>query len=131
MPTTGEKYMSSQQLAYFKKMLEDMRHEIVSNAEHLIDTMRDETNSIPDENDRATKESEFAVKLREQDRERRLLYKIEAALARVESKEFGNCSECGDPIGLKRLLARPVAIFCFECKNLRERFEKRGGVFVD
>ena len=121
--------MSGRQLTYFKGMLEEMRHDIITNAEQLIDAMRDETNSIPDENDRATKESEFAVKLREQDRERRLLHKIESALTRVKSKEFGNCSECGEAIGLERLLARPVATFCFECKNLREKFEKSGGTF--
>lgn len=126
MPTEQEKYMSNRQLAYFKTMLENMRRDVFNNTEQLMDTMKGETNAIPDENDRATKESEFTVKLREQDRERRLLHKIESALARVETKDFGNCSECGEHIGLQRLLARPVAIYCFECKNLREKFEKYG-----
>ena len=127
LPTEQEKYMSGKQLTYFLARFELMRRDILSNNEKLIDAMKDEVNSIPDENDRASKESEFAVELRERERERQLLQKIDTAIKRIGKKQFGHCEECGDPIGIKRLLARPVATLCFECKHLQEEFEKSGG----
>ena len=127
VPTEKEKYMSAQQLKYFRQLLEEMRRNIFNNAENMIGTMQDQVNSIPDETDRANKESEFTVELRERERELRLLHKIDAAQQRVENKNFGYCKECGEEIGIKRLLARPVATLCFECKCLQEQFEKSGG----
>ena len=119
--------MCGRQLTYFRFRFEQMRREIFNSNEKLIDAMKDEANSIPDENDRASKESEFIVELRERERERQLLHKIDLAMGRLHEKKFGYCGECGDQIGIKRLLARPVATLCFECKHLQEEFEKSGG----
>lgn len=120
--------MNKRQLDYFHGLLEKMRVNILANNERLIDAIKDDVQALPDENDRASKESEFTVELRERERERRLLDKVDAAIKRVANKNFGYCHECGDPIGLPRLLARPVATFCIECKNLQETIEKSGTV---
>lgn len=130
VPVANEKYMSQRQLGYFKRVFESARDNILNNTERLMDTMRDEPNSIPDDNDRASKESEFTVELRERDRERRLLEKIDESLKRIRDKKFGYCEECGDPIGIDRLLARPVATLCIECKNLQEEYEKSGSILL-
>lgn len=122
----GEKYMSKRQLEHFRRLLEEMRAAILTNNERLVDAIKSDVQALPDENDRASKESEFTVELRERERERRLLDKVDSALQRVQSKNFGYCSECGDNIGLHRLLARPVATLCIECKNLQETMEKSG-----
>lgn len=126
VPAESEKYMSKRQLEYFARMFESMHVKILLNNERLVDAIKDDVQALPDENDRASKESEFTVELRERERERRLLNKVASALQRIKNKNFGYCSECGDPIGLKRLLARPVATLCIECKNLQEAFEKSG-----
>lgn len=126
IPNEGEKYMGKRQLNYFEQLFANMRSDILANNERLIDAIKDDVQPLPDENDRASKESEFTVELRERERERRLLEKVDSALQRVLNKNFGYCSECADPIGLQRLLARPVATLCIECKNLQEAFEKSG-----
>lgn len=126
VPSENEKYMSKKQLGYFKNLFEGMRAKILRNNDRLVDAIKDDAQALPDENDRASKESEFTVELRERERERRLLAKVDSALKRVQSKNFGFCSECGDAIGLRRLLARPVATLCIECKNLQEAYEKSG-----
>ena len=126
VPSENEKYMGKQQLIYFRQLFEKMRSNILLNNERLVDAIKVDAQTLPDENDRASKESEFTVELRERERERRLLAKVDSALSRIDNKNFGYCNECGDPIGLKRLLARPVATLCIECKNLQEAFEKSG-----
>ena len=126
IPTENEKYMNKRQLVHFRRMLERMRAEILANNDRLVDAIKDDEQALPDENDRASKESKFTVELRERERERRLLDKVDSALQRVENKNFGHCAECGDPIGLQRLLARPVAALCIECKSLQEMMEKTG-----
>ena len=128
-PKAGEKYMSLKQIRYFKSLFESYRDNLLQSAERMIDTMRDNVEATPDENDRASKEFEFNVALRGRDRERRLLSKIESAIGRLEDRSFGYCSECDEPIGIQRLLARPVATLCIECKNLQEEFERSGGTF--
>ena len=89
-----------------------------------IDALRVGDAALPDENDRASKEADFVLELRERERESHLVQKIRHALQRLDSKVFGYCEECGDKIGLQRLLARPVATLCFDCKNLQEYKEK-------
>ena len=121
--------MSLKQIRYFKSLFESYRDNLLQSAERMIDTMRDNVEATPDENDRASKEFEFNVALRGRDRERRLLSKIESAIGRLEDRSFGYCSECGEAIGIQRLLARPVATLCIECKNLQEEFERSGGTF--
>ena len=124
VPAEGEKYMSKRQLHFFRRRIERMREEIEQGVERTVANMQEDASAIPDDNDRASKESEFAVELRERDRDRRLLGKISRALGAIDDGSFGYCEECGDPVGVARLLARPVASLCIECKDLQERLEQ-------
>ena len=128
VPSEAEKYMSKRQLQFFRGRIEQMREDIGEGVERTMASMQEEAGAIPDDNDRASKESEFAVELRQRDRDRRLLAKISRALEGIETGNFGYCDECGDPIGVARLLARPVASLCIECKDLQERLEKNRAV---
>ena len=123
-PTTKEKYMSEKQTYYFQENLMQMLDDIGLTAHRTMNALRSSDSSTPDENDRASKESDFALELRERERESLLVSKIRHALQRLDSRQFGYCEECGDKIGLPRLLARSVATLCFECKNLQEYKEK-------
>ena len=123
-PNPKEKYMSAKQIKYFSEHLRQMLVHIGHTAEKTIDTLRVSDDPTPDENDRASKEADFALELRERERESYLVQKIRHALRRLDNGEFGYCEECGEKIGLDRLLARPVATLCFECKNLQEYQEK-------
>lgn len=115
-------YMNAAQLAFFRARLLAMRAELERNArtteEHLHGTI-----ALPDPNDRATVEEEQALELRVRDRERKLLKKIDEALARIEDGSYGFCEETGEPIGLPRLLARPTASLSIEAQELRERLQ--------
>ena len=126
VPSAEERYMSQRQKTYFRGVLKDMLTSIRVNSEKTIDTLKDDVAAIPDDNDRASKEAEFTLELRERERERRLKAKVDHAIKRLENGEFGLCEECGEAIGIERLVARPVAVFCFECKQLQERREKTG-----
>ncbi|MGI9307203.1 MAG: RNA polymerase-binding protein DksA [Gammaproteobacteria bacterium] len=123
-PSAKEKYMSPRQEQYFIEQLHNMLVQIGLTSDKTIDALRVSEAATPDENDRASKEADFALELRERERESHLVQKIRHALQRLENKEFGYCEECGDKIGLPRLLARPVATLCFECKSLQEYQEK-------
>ena len=118
--------MSSRQRRYFREVLKEMLTSIRVNSEKTIDSLKDDVAAIPDDNDRASKEAEFTLELRERERERRLKQKIDHAIRLLDKGEFGLCEECGEHIGIARLVARPVAIYCFECKQLQERREKTG-----
>ena len=115
-------YMNEAQLAFFRKLLEDLRTETMEN----IEAAKQQLASPPemnDEVDRAAYEEESRLALRIVDRERRLIPKIEAALKRISSGDYGFCQESGEPIGIPRLLARPTAELCAEVKTLNERKE--------
>jgi DnaK suppressor protein len=124
VPHAGESYMSAKQRAYFENALIRMRADLMLGVEKTVSHMQEGPKSIPDENDRASKESEFAIELRERDRDRSLLRKIERALNAIHSGDYGKCEECSCPIGVARLIARPVATLCIECKRLQEQREK-------
>ncbi|MGU9951776.1 MAG: RNA polymerase-binding protein DksA [Gammaproteobacteria bacterium WSBS_2016_MAG_OTU1] len=124
LPNSKEKYMSARQEKYFIEVLRQMLTQISITTEKTIDALRVGDAALPDENDRASKEADFVLELRERERESHLVQKIRHALQRLDTKEFGYCEECGDKIGLQRLLARPVATLCFDCKNLQEYKEK-------
>ncbi len=115
-------YMNAAQLAFFRARLLAMRAELERNArtteEHLHGTI-----ALPDPSDRATVEEEHALELRVRDRERKLLKKIDEALARIEDGSYGFCQETGEPISLPRLLARPTAGLSIEAQELRERLQ--------
>ncbi|HEY4373953.1 MAG TPA: RNA polymerase-binding protein DksA [Burkholderiales bacterium] len=119
-------YMNEAQSAFFRNMLVNLKEELMTNAGETSEHLR-ETPSVPDPADRATIEEEHALELRTRDRERKLMKKIEQALQRIESGEYGYCDETGEPIGLKRLLARPTATLTIEAQQRRELKQKMYG----
>jgi DnaK suppressor protein len=123
----GEQYMGKEQLEHFRRILESWKQDLMEEVDRTMTHMKDEAANPPDPNDRATLESEFALELRTRDRERKLIRKIEEALKRIEDGSYGYCLETGEPIGIKRLEARPVATLCIEAQERRERREKQYG----
>ena len=121
----GEEYMSQGQLDHFHKILSAWKRELMYEVDRTVHHMQDEAANFPDPNDRATQESEFGLELRTRDRERKLLRKIDSALARIEDGSYGFCDETGEEIGLKRLEARPVATLCLEAQERRELAERQ------
>ncbi len=121
----GEEYMNSKQHAHFRKILESLKQELVDDIERTVHTLQDEATVFADPNDRASQESDIALELRNRDRERKLIKKIDESLALIASGEYGYCDSCGVEIGLKRLEARPTATMCIDCKELEERREKQ------
>ncbi len=118
-----EDYMNKRQLAFFKHRLEQLQDELLRNADQTTEHLR-ETFIVPDPTDRATIEEEHALELRTRDRERKLLKKVQQALARIESGEYGWCEETGEMIGVARLLARPTATLSLEAQKRRELRQK-------
>ena len=116
-------YMNDAQLAFFRARLRQMEADIRNNAGETTEHLR-ETVIVPDPADRATIEEEHALELRTRDRERKLLKKIEQALATIDSGDYGYCEETGDPIGIPRLLARPTATLSLEAQQRRELRQK-------
>jgi DnaK suppressor protein len=133
LPTEGEllkmadnDYMNEQQLGFFKHRLQQMERELLQNADETTEHLR-ETVIVPDPADRATIEEEHALELRTRDRERKLLKKVQQALARIDSGDYGYCEETGEPIGIPRLLARPTATLSLEAQQRREMKQKMYG----
>ena len=121
----GENYMSSKQLAHFRKILEGIKTGLGQDIDRTVHTMQDEATVFADPNDRASQESDMALELRNRDRERKLIKKIDETIAKIDSGEYGFCDSCGIEIGLKRLEARPTATLCIDCKTLDEIREKQ------
>ena len=124
-PRRGEDYMSQAQLDHFEQILSAWKRELMFEVDRTVHHRQDEAANFPDPNDRATQESEFGLELRTRDRERKLLRKIDSALARIEEGSYGYCDETGEEIGLKRLEARPVATLCLEAQERRELAERQ------
>ena len=124
-PRRGEEYMSAAQLKHFEEILSAWKRELMFEVDRTVHHMQDEAANFPDPNDRATQESEFGLELRTRDRERKLLRKIDSALARIDEGSYGYCEETGEEIGLKRLEARPVATLCLEAQERRELAERQ------
>jgi DnaK suppressor protein len=123
----GELYMGREQLDHFRGILSSWKRDLMEEVDRTMLHMKDEAANPPDPNDRATLESEFALELRTRDRERKLIRKIDEALSRIGDGSYGYCVETGEPIGVKRLEARPVATLCIEAQERRERREKQYG----
>ena len=119
-------YMNDAQLSFFRERLRTMEREILQNADETTEHLR-ETVIVPDPADRATIEEEHALELRTRDRERKLLKKIQQAIARIDGGDYGFCEETGEPIGLPRLLARPTATLSLEAQQRRELRQKLYG----
>ena len=121
----GESYMSKGQLNHFRTILNEWKTELSQDIDRTVHTMQDELTSYADPNDRASQESDMALELRNRDRERKLIKKIDETLRNIESQDYGYCTGCGEEIGLKRLEARPTATLCIDCKTLDEIREKQ------
>ncbi len=124
-PARGEEYMSDEQLEHFRDILGAWKNELMFEVDRTVHHMQDEAANFPDPNDRATQESEFGLELRTRDRERKLLRKIDSAMARIDEGSYGFCDETGEEIGLKRLEARPVATLSLEAQERRELAERQ------
>jgi len=122
--TAAEEYMNEHQLAHIEGILLAWQQSLVNEAGKTITHMRDELTSFPDPLDNAMLEEEFSIELKTRDRERKLSKKIEDALQRLHTPDFGYCEACGIEIGLSRLEARPTTTLCIECKTLAETQEK-------
>jgi DnaK suppressor protein len=121
----GEEYMNAKQLAHFRKILEAWKAELSQDIDTTIHSMQDEATVFADPNDRATQESDMALELRNRDRERKLIKKIDETIGKIDAGDYGYCDSCGVEIGIERLQARPTASLCIDCKTLEEIKEKQ------
>jgi len=123
-PTEDEPFMNERQREYFRRKLIRWKHDILKEAQETLATLQSENENHPDLADRASSETDRAIELRARDRQRKLIAKIDAALARIEDGSYGYCEETGDPISLKRLEARPIATLSLEAQERHERNER-------
>jgi len=124
-PKKGEQYMNPRQRAHFRKMLEALKEELSQDIDRTVQTMQHEATIFADPNDRASQESDIAQELRNRDRERKLIKKIDEAITRIDGGDYGYCNNCGVEIGLKRIEVRPTATLCIDCKTLDELRERQ------
>lgn len=124
VPHDGEEYMNARQQDYFRTLLTDWKRSIHSAANQTLQSLQDGPIRDADLNDRASSETDWSIELRTRDRQRKLISKIDAALRRLDEGEYGYCDKTGDPIGLRRLIARPVATMTVEAQEAHERREK-------
>lgn len=122
-----EEYMNDAQIEHFRKILKAWHAQIMEEAERTKSQMQEDITNFADPADRATQEEEFSLELRNRDRERKLLKRIEQTLLKLDSGDYGYCDTCGIEIGLRRLEARPTAELCVDCKTLAELREKQMG----
>ena len=122
-PLKDSAYMSDEMLAYFKEQLIEWRNKLKHEAQSTIIKLKDSA-FMPDPSDQASLEYGQIIDLRTHDRERKLIGKIDEAIERIENKTFGYCTETDEPIGVKRLMARPIATLCIEAKQAQEREER-------
>ncbi len=120
-----EEYMNDKQLNHFVEILNAWKSELSHDIDRTVHTMQDEVTMFADPNDRASQESDMALELRNRDRERKLIKKIDETLNKIKEHDYGYCNGCGVEIGLKRLEARPTATLCIDCKTLDEIRERQ------
>lgn len=123
-PSEDEEYMNEMQLQYFKEKLQNWREDLLSESRETLTHLKEENWNEPDLNDRASVETETTIELRTRDRYRKLIDKIEGTIARINQGDYGYCEETGEPIGIKRLEARPVATLCIDAQMRHENYEK-------
>ncbi len=127
-PLDSEPFMNERQREYFRQKLQTWKDDILREAKETLQHLQDENQNHSDIADRASSETDRAIELRARDRQRKLISKIDAALARIEDGTYGYCEETGEPISLKRLDARPIATLSIEAQ---ERHERRERVYRD
>ena len=123
-PSEDEPFMNPRQREYFRRKLENWKEDILRESRETLENLQEESQNHPDMADRASSESDRALELRTRDRQRKLISKIDAALKRLEDGTYGYCEETGDPIGIARLDARPIATLSLEAQEMHERREK-------
>lgn len=123
-PSEDEEFMNAQQLEFFRQMLLNWRAELVYEAGETLSNLNEGNLQQPDMADRASLETDHQIELRTRDRERKLISKIDSALTRIEDGSYGYCQETDEPIGLKRLMARPIADLSLEAQERHERLER-------
>ena len=124
-PTQKEKFMNAKMKEYFKQKLLNWKNELLKESSQTLNNLQSDNEAKPDITDRASEEIDRSFELRTRDRERKLINKINSALQRIEDGSYGYCDETGEPIGLKRLEARPVATLSLEAQEMHEKAEKR------
>jgi DnaK suppressor protein len=123
-PTDEEPFMNERQRDYFRRKLVAWKDEILREASETIHTLQNDSDNHPDIADRASSETDRAIELRARDRQRKLISKIDSALSRINDGSYGYCEETGEPIGLRRLDARPIATLSIEAQERHERRER-------
>ena len=123
-PSDDEPFMNPRQREYFRAKLNAWKDDILRESRETLENLQEESQNHPDMADRASSESDRSLELRTRDRQRKLISKIDAALARIDEGTYGYCEETGEPIGLKRLDARPIATLSIEAQERHERREK-------
>ena len=123
-PSDDEEYMSPQQLNYFRVLLLEWKKSILTASEFTLQSLQEGPIREPDLNDRASSETDWGIELRTRDRHRKLIAKIDSALRRIDEGEYGWCEVTGEPIGINRLIARPIATMTVEAQQAHERREK-------
>ena len=123
-PSEDEEFMNERQLEYFKQKLLNWKEDILRESRETLAHLQTETENHPDLADRATSETDRALELRTRDRARKLISKIDQAIDRIETGTYGYCEESGEPIGLRRLEARPIATMSIEAQERHERMER-------
>jgi DnaK suppressor protein len=126
-PTDDEPFMNDRQKEYFRRKLTAWKDEILRESRETLAALQNESENHPDLADRASSETDRAIELRARDRQRKLISKIDAALKRIEDGSYGYCEETGEPIGVPRLLARPMTTLSIEAQERRERVQKLYG----
>ena len=123
-PSDEEDFMNPLQLEYFRQKLLRWRSELLAESTETLQHLKEESLAEPDITDRASLETERSIELRTRDRERKLISKIDAALHRIDTGTYGYCEETDEPIGIRRLEARPIATLSIEAQERHERMER-------
>ncbi|MAK00462.1 MAG: RNA polymerase-binding protein DksA [Rhodospirillaceae bacterium] len=123
-PSEDEEFMNPMQMEYFRQMLLNWRSELIQEAGETLNNLNSGNLQQPDMADRASLETDHQLELRTRDRERKLIIKIDEALSRIENGSYGFCQDTDEPIGLKRLMARPIAVLSLEAQERHERQER-------
>lgn len=123
-PSADEPFMNDMQKEYFRQKLLAWREELLRDSEETLDNLKEGGMTVPDISDRASAEADKALELRTRDRMRKVISKIDVALGKIDDGTYGYCEETGEPIGLERLIARPIATLSIEAQERHERMEK-------
>lgn len=124
VPDASEEFMNDRHKEFFRKRLNDWKNDILRESQETVSTLQNDTRNVPDVADRASEETDRSIELRTRDRQRKLISKIDSALRRIDEGEYGYCEHTGEPINLRRLMARPTATLSLEAQESHERKEK-------